>query len=245
MKRILKTALLSVVMSAFCVCLCSCRFISELKETHAFYSDETKTQIILGQNTYKILSNVPEEATVFGDFSNSGHVTEKDVPVLLSFFYGGDINIRADGTIIMVTYFDDKYNYYDQYYCRDDLYDEINDTFENPEFNSYCVEHYDENSNSVPIPMGSKAVKEMADIIDNTIPDKKQRDIASFVKIYRCDKNMVIGQEALELCVTEDDEYCFISYDIHYNAIYYTIPQEKVDLFADYIQKDSDEFFGY
>ena len=106
-----------------CFSLCSCNFLDEMRKEQAFWGENDT--IIYDGNVYKKLSQnqyfKPETDTEI-----YLHVTEKDVPVMLSEMLGDSGHISKNSLFIKVdnnSY--DEYNgyYYNEYYAREDVFE--------------------------------------------------------------------------------------------------------------------------
>lgn len=120
--------------SAIILCIClvgmlfaGCSGIKEMRASQAFYTDKG---IEYGGKTYvPFLEDIPYLSPEVKD-DDSIYITQKDVPVLLSAFFGQESNISLDGSFIISVMYSDDAEYETKYYCLEEKYDEILATVE-------------------------------------------------------------------------------------------------------------------
>ena len=105
-----------LLISVMCLSLCGCQDLEDMRAAHARWQDDGS--ILWNGDTYRELENVPEEMQIY--VGQLIHLTDADVPVLLSETFGSWLEVDASG-VLLQRYANGK----EHYYCRDDQYDEI------------------------------------------------------------------------------------------------------------------------
>ena len=105
-----------LLISVMCLSLCGCQDLEDMRAAHARWQDDGS--ILWNGDTYRELENVPEEMQIY--VGQLIHLTDADVPVLLSETFGSWLEVDANG-VLLQRYANGK----EHYYCRDDQYDEI------------------------------------------------------------------------------------------------------------------------
>lgn len=109
------TALLLMVL--MCLSLCGCQNLEDMRAAHAFWQEDGS--IKWNGNVYLPLTGVPEGFLFF--YEQTVHVTEPDVPVLLSDTLGESFTVDEKGVILHSWNWDGA----ETYFCREDKYDYI------------------------------------------------------------------------------------------------------------------------
>ena len=101
MKKIIRISALLLIAALTALSLCSCQSLDDQRSHHAFYTDDDHLKIEFEGNTYHFI--YPGTYTIINDnniWNDTYYVTENDVPVLLSGWYGNYMYINKDKTII-------------------------------------------------------------------------------------------------------------------------------------------------
>lgn len=98
MKKYVKIIALVLSVFTFCTILCSCDALDEMRDKQAFWQKDGS--ILYNGNTYVKLPVYKELNYKAYDHESYIHITEKDVPVLLSSEFGSYRNITKDGVVI-------------------------------------------------------------------------------------------------------------------------------------------------
>ena len=117
-----KRICLVVLVVALCIGFCGCDRLDEMKASHAVWQEDGS--ILWNGTVYKPLPR--RYYDINGNlFSVSVHITEPDVPVLLSEELGDYFHASTDGVFIYGYSKDNEYTNYTREYCRADRYDEV------------------------------------------------------------------------------------------------------------------------
>ncbi len=98
MKKYIKIIALILSVFTLCTILCSCDAIDEMRDKQAFWQKDGS--ILYNGNTYVKLPLYTEVNSKDFGYDSYIHVTEKNVPVLLSSEFGSYRNITKDGVVI-------------------------------------------------------------------------------------------------------------------------------------------------
>lgn len=124
MKKILRLALITVLVLSLCLCLTGCNMIKEMRAAHGILQEDGA--ILLGGEEY---IELPISQTLAPRFAEDyAYVTAADVPVLLSGILGEAHLISRDGVFLLN---DEDYSLESIYYCRRDKYDAVKEQIEN------------------------------------------------------------------------------------------------------------------
>lgn len=138
MKKVTKLFALIVAILMMCLCLSGCDELDDLRKHHAkFVKADDYSAVTLNGQLYKRISG---DITDLNPLYNSKNyevisLTNPDVPVLLSDYYGDYLDISDNG-IFMYGYINEDGYYYDSItgytgksfevlYCREDKYEEV------------------------------------------------------------------------------------------------------------------------
>lgn len=243
MKKVFKISALLLVIFLLTVSLCSCRSLETAKTNQAFYRDNFRSEVILRDNIYqKIhLGNLSFIDTGnYGLQDNGCFVTEKDVPVLLSSWYGERYSISKDESVLSI---------YGEYYVREDRYEAVKDAADSAVLDHYYISYYPDSYYSGRYDdIASKRYdtdtvsnilleQDVTDAINKTLAtvnsDKVQltQDQLYSVEalmIERCDKDMIVTTSDNNLVLLRDGESFYVSGDNDYWADSYSVyPIEK------------------
>lgn len=163
--RLIALVLAIIIVS---VSLCSCRSLDMKKSETAIYTDDTKTEILFRDHLYHWLDSGDLTYVFYtgGTDYNDYRVTEKDVPILLSGWYGSYMGMSDDETILACgnsSMHDFGEMVYDEatgqdadhsalygiygnetaFYVREDKYDDIKATVESEKLDHYYFNYMD------------------------------------------------------------------------------------------------------
>lgn len=152
MKR-MKRILALVLAVSLCLSLSGCRWLDEAKTSQAKWQGDGT--FVLNGIVYKPIAESTYDLNTSGEFE-TGYITAKDVPVLLSFLAGEEYYSYHDG-IIIETYGQDPNvkqsptdEYYVFYYCHEDYYDSVVDRIQNGfEIDVYAYHYWKEENPSI------------------------------------------------------------------------------------------------
>ncbi len=230
--------------AVLCLALCSCNAIKEMRQSQAFYGENG--EIIWGGQVYKQLSfgEFPEELEF--NISGWGNVTEKDVPVLLSEFFGADMYYNHNKTVI-------ETGSKSAYYAREDVYDYVQDLIKYPYISDYCVEIDDEwtletsyellkerylNAIDEIIYGGNELSPEDENYFDTGIT-------SDYADIYKCDEKMVFQSLAYRIEELENGDMVLSRFTGAYGVsmIRYRIPDDKKAMMKELLTLGEDGLF--
>ena len=243
MKKVFKISALLLVIFLLTVSLCSCRSLETAKTNQAFYRDNFRSEVILRDNIYqKIhLGNLSFIDTGnYGLQDNGCFVTEKDVPVLLSSWYGERYSISKDESVLSI---------YGEYYVREDRYEAVKDAADSAVLDHYYISYYPDSYYSGRYDdIASKHYD--TDTVSNILLDQDVTDAINkalatddsdkvqltqdqlysveALMIERCDKDMIVTTSDNDLVLLRDGESFYVSGDNDYWADSYSVyPIEK------------------
>lgn len=145
MKKSARIIALVLSLVTLCLSLSSCDFIDKMRENQGFWNEDGS--IKWNGETYKLLPKCEYFAPEVEGSDNVIYVTESDVPVLLTNFYGEDFLLSKNGIFLMN---EDPLYVSTDIYCRSDKYDETVAYLKTPGILSeYCYIYYAYNDDNV------------------------------------------------------------------------------------------------
>ena len=254
MKKHLKLIALFVVIALSAISLCSCQALDEAKEKQAFYTDDTKNEIVWKGETYQQIDPGKYYFISSYGFDDTLFVTDKDVPVLLSSYEGDYGTVLNDGTVISVNGKD---------YVIGDKYDELKKTIENAkldhfyftdyrypdyEYDEYYYDRKDtymEDENILLDDDVSDAINRALklDEKDRAEYDNLNKNVKSLM-LYRCDKDMVLQDtnKTVYLVRSDDVFYVWESYSSYSNGNICPIAKDDAKLIKEFYEMYTDCF---
>ena len=222
-----------VLVSLLCLSLCGCQRLEDMRAVHAVWQEDGN--ILWDGNVYHKLE-VDTSLENF-DFTYAYdyrciYVTEADVPVLLSNWFGDLVDVRANGMVL------EYYNYrlleeeY-QFYCREDVYDEVvRDLTMGVQLNTYFYPYYDFDSDeSKRYYLTEEQANTMHRILTTVTPVTRatlEESIQDALYLSICDENRRFEQDTDKCLLVTESCYCIESYgDI------YIVPMEYTAMFAE------------
>lgn len=142
-KRILATLLLC----ALALSLAGCAELDEMKAHHAVWGEERGTVLYNGA-VYRALT--PSDLLQIWDAKDVIYVTDKDVPVLLSRWYGSTMSVDKSGILLECHGYSawGGSELYTSFYCREDKYPEIDRQLrQGPDLSRVIYSYWDEEGN--------------------------------------------------------------------------------------------------
>lgn len=140
MKKFIRTAVLIFALTVLCFSLSACHALDETKKAQAFKNDDGT--VLYDGKIYKALPDSPELSALSyalaSDRGNTVFLTDRDVPVLLSAFFGEDAFTDKDKKIIFTDYLTDGSSN-SLKFCREDLYDTLLEEIKNPIYTKYVM----------------------------------------------------------------------------------------------------------
>lgn len=230
--------LLAVLM---CLSLCGCQALEDMRAAQAVYQEDGS--ILWNGQVYRMLGDTASRGDIYivGDNQNV-YVTQKDVPVLLSEFFGEPYDVCADGTLLESYTWDGGYIMY----CREDVYDATAEYLKNGfQLDTYFYSYYDEETydgnNYYLTEYQTNAVN---DVLANVIPAPLEtyEDEAIWDSLYLngCDESHRFSQNYLmDLWITEDGYFLVVEEDVYpvpeaYNGIFNDITKAYVESMGDW-----------
>lgn len=230
MKKTVKLLALMTVIAVVALSLCSCRSMDETIANQAFYTDSTKTEFTLRGKLYRQLDI---GRLSFIDAQNAApgsgcYITEKDVPALLSSWYGDWYSFNYDETVVYV---------YGHNYVREDKYEAVKEAADSAVLDHYYISYYPNLYHSAPYEGiesdyydvdNVKTVfldQDVTDAINNALKtadnDKVQLSedtlqSADAMMIERCDKDMIVTTYDSNVVLLRDGEKCYAIDDSNY-----------------------------
>lgn len=206
--KLLAVAMLTVLM---CMSFCSCKELDEMRESQAFWGKTEETVYFRGSE-YKLL---PACEYLYVNCSNYGHITEKDVPVLLS--ESGDSMFYNDEVTLLVSSYwgsTDKRGLH-KVWCRADMYDEVCRRIETVVLDRVCTwGRIDENSYGY-ILLPTEASDIIIDAVSNFDGTEGKEpwshdDVNEEYNLSLCDETLLFVQEEKSVYILDKGESCII-----------------------------------
>ena len=229
MKRSFKriSALLLVVIL---VCsLCGCSFIEQLRQSQAFYVDETT--LTWNGSTYKLL---PACDYLCPNLSYTSEImlTEQDVPVLLCFFYTTAYLFQSENGAFLI---DVEGNYY----CIEEKYDQICQRIAEgftPEIICYRYDLYNENGEleTKTYTLTQEQSDALALVLSTVVP-VSYNDIQIYpqanyyLDLLQCSSDMIFQAHAAEL--SADESHFYLTVYTESDVLVFTVPESYNDIF--------------
>ena len=132
MKKFIRTAILVFALTVLCFSLSGCHALDELRNTQAFRNDDGT--ISYNGQIYKALPHIEEFEDLFFAFDDIVYITDKDVPVLMTFFFGTAASMDKNATVIRMTGSNETF------FCREDMYDNLLEEIKNPQYTKYKLQ---------------------------------------------------------------------------------------------------------
>jgi len=98
MKKLVQRIAIVLLVCCLCIGLGGCKALDEARANHAKWSESGT--ILLGDTEYILVENSENLYPTIDYFESSVHVTEPDVPVLLSFILGEFLYSSKDGVFL-------------------------------------------------------------------------------------------------------------------------------------------------
>ena len=224
----------SLLVAVLCLSLSGCKDLEEMRAEHAVWQEDGS--ILWNGCVYREVedSSAWEKFGFVYDYITI-YVTEEDVPVLLSDWFGEMVDVRAGGTVL--SYCDYRYVEPDyHFYCREDAYDEMMAKMENGiDMTTYFYDYYDFDAGKS---MTYYLTEEQANAIRRTlsavmpIPEDEFEDTpVDNIYLSMCDDSHYFEQlYQLELYITDfrycikQDGYIYVV-SLAYNSIFEEIWQ--------------------
>lgn len=229
-----KTILILLTLFALCLSLCGCNALDNLRQSRASLTEDGAIRFQDGTE-YKLL---PECEEFYPDFEDSEtvHVAEEDVPLLLLSILGSSAEKSKDGRFVKA-YLRNASGIY----CRSDLYEELSKRIEQgftPEV--YCYSYYDPQAGDYGgyrlYELTSGQIRAVNQVYTTQEPEKLPA-VARLDYNYRADLYMytadhLFRKDMMDVCVM-NGEYFLVTND---NSIY-TVPEELFPIFERIMQK--------
>ncbi|MBQ9680000.1 MAG: hypothetical protein IJV48_04895 [Ruminococcus sp.] len=231
MKKTVKLLALMTVIAVVALSLCSCRSMDETIANQAFYTDSTKTEFTLRGKLYRKMDIGRLSFIDAGNYpsqNNGCYITEKDVPALLSSWYGDWYFINDDETVVYV---------YGDNYVREDKYEAVKEVADSAVLDHYYISYYPNLYHSAPYESieadywDTDTVsnilldQDVTDAINNALKtaesdkvqlsDERLQSVDAMM-IERCDKDMIVTTYDSDVVLLRDGEKCYVSNDGSY-----------------------------
>lgn len=155
MKRIIRLTALTLVIALAAVSLGSCSYLDKIKANTARYTDDSKTEVLFRGELYQKLDDdaLPNDVTVNQGIYAGLWITDHNVPILLSHWYGDAMGSSRDGSILACSSISamsyipaesDYYHYGTTYYVREDKYDYVEEILSGGKLDHYFFNYWDE-----------------------------------------------------------------------------------------------------
>ena len=237
MKKYLRIIAIVMCVAVIGSTLCSCTVLDDAKDHTVVFTDDSHESFIFHGNNYKLLKGVTNDSSlsfILYDAAWNYHITDPDVPVLLSSTYGKSMVFDEHETqpqlIAVMKYSedDDLYTNYVEfksssnsvdYYVREDKYDVIIDQFKSAKVDHLYISVYEYDDETEPWNGGSyKKIlldDEAMKAVENTLKNGEQFSWSDIdeaywetMELYSCDKDILVTDgRNYEIIVTEGYSY--------------------------------------
>lgn len=230
MKKMLRRAAWLFAAALLVCSLCGCSYLDELRANQATY--DTDGNICWKGSTYKLL-NYSDSLYPEMDYDTSIYVTEPDIPVLLCEFLALDyLNPSTDGRFLET----EEYNYY----CREDVYEEISGRLQadfEPEVICYFYDTYDEQTWDYEenIYTLTQEQVEAIELVVTTVEPVSNSETGIYpsydysVYIYECSADMLLQTCSTELAVFGEQYYLLVYTET--DVLIFTVPEGCNEIF--------------
>lgn len=224
-KRWLVLALATVL----CLSLCGCEELEIMRAEHAVWQEDGS--ILWNGNVYRKLENVENVDVLDISYDYAWiYVTEPDVPVLLSTWFGEEFDVCGNGTLL------ERYDYRlaedkTVWYCREDVYDETAALLEKGiEMTTYFYEYYNYSTDDFE---RYYLTKEQSEAVNTVFATVESEFAAVFeepfiyeIDFYACDDSHRFESD-VEMYMYKTE----FGYYLEYDYLVYVVPEEYHDIF--------------
>lgn len=248
MKKLIKITALLLAVITIIASLSGCSLLDELRASCGYIEEvEGTTCISYNDVVYKALPFDERLSPIF-NYDETFYISEPDIPLLLVPTLGTTYYISVDGKFVC----DD---YSSNYFCREDIYDELiaqmNDTFPFMEL-CYSYYGYDEITGEyteIRTLLSSDEIKAISDTFSYsepiTMPDFAELNTDCYVEIFSCSKDALLLEAYADL-ISIQDKYYIITSD-YGEELYYEVPAEQAEALSKIISNAmaTDSFEDY
>ncbi len=248
MKKLLRFTSLALVFVMLCFTFCGCDALDEMREKHAFWTNEDKTVISLNSKEYKLLPECEQLNPVCNSYYEYT-VTESDVPLLLADMYGESISLSEDEDfIVLEPSYEPNDSFYGEtkVYCATDRYEEICNRINSDSLEYFCYEYdtYDFYTDEYI----SKLYRLTIEEIDAVLTVRKNGEILNkdvdaiydyadyVIELYQCSEDTIFRTYVFDLVFKDSKAYIVIDFGEYVYAIQSdvqirAVPDELYDTF--------------
>lgn len=241
MKNVLRRVLCAAVAVMLCLSMTGCMALDNLKAEQAFWTSEGSVESFSWNGvTYQLL---PQTDIGFSAPRTEGKtiaVTEKDVPVLLSYPMGWTMVMTDNEMLAINTDYDGEGA---TYYCRADEYDTVvaQLTSGDIDFNRCYYSWYDWEKETDDRYELTEAEYAAVQTVRNTVkpeelPAGAEMEFDYYAELNQLSENGLFEKYWLDACVV-GDTYYVCEYDSDWNMTLYTVPEKHVDAFQSLLKK--------
>lgn len=212
MKKTVKIIALISAVVLLALSLCSCRNLDSMKAHQAVYTDETEHEILLDGYTYKIFNPDKLDIIYTNSFDYSYRVTDKDVPVLVSLYYGDYLNVSKDRKVLVYQGIKS-----DVFYVREDVYADYENAVKDVKLDHYYLNYQNYTYEDVYYAYDNNILidDDTTEIIKKTLsmPDKdkisyKKLSTGDYdqqiIYLRNCDEKMLLTDGVVRVTIIND-----------------------------------------
>ena len=225
----LKRWLVLALVTVLCLSLCGCAELETMRAEHAIWREDGS--ILWNDVVYRKLENVDQIDVLDVSYDYAWiYVTESDVTVLLSNWFGEEFDVCGNGTLL---------EYYDYrlaeaetvWYCREDVYDETVALLDKGiEMTTYFYEYYNYSTDDFERYYLTKEQSEAINTVFATVRPifdaVFEEPIINEIYFYACDDSHRFESDVGMYMYTTESGYC-----IEYDDFIYVVPVEYHDVF--------------
>lgn len=224
-----KRWLVLTLTAVLCLALCGCDELETMRAEHGLWQEDGS--ILWNGAVYRNV-DVPQDLDgIYG--YGVVNVTEPDVPVLLSAWFGEEYNVSKDGVLL----YQYDWDGHRTFYCREDQYNEMSQYLNKQEqtMQYYYYEYYDENddwSTYFLTEEESDAVNQVVlGVMPRPVSEYEDEPILYSLNLWPCDeKHLFSESKCLQVWVLEDG-YLLVPDTIEGYEQAYVVPQYYKDVF--------------
>ena len=222
MKRVFKIICISLIITIICLTFGGCGALDDIRETRITLTE--KGSILYDDHEYSLLPQCEYLNPYFNISSPLLYLADEEVPLLLTSIFCTEHSISADKKFISAG------GETPQYYCRDDIYDDIIGRISSGfKPDGYCYEYYDFDAGKDMLYLlkdsETEAIRKvLKDVTPTLLPDIANVNYEVFVALDACSSDLYFRNYAYNIYLLEGKYY--LQADSGEQYLIYTVPDE-------------------
>ena len=236
MKRVKRIVALALAL-LLCLPLCSCKELDDMRDRQAVRQKDGT--LLFNEQIYKVLPYTGEALNQDTDYDGQIMVTELGVPVLLSKMMGSYARTLGDGAFIEFDAYDNEY------YCREDLYDELVAVVEeNAPISKYYYTYYIPRNIDYILTVEQMAVIDAVLRHAEELVDPKEVHTNYSLKLYGLTEDGWFRKNVcrIEYNIDYSDNHYYLVPDI--GSQYIRVPEEYEPIFTEIVAKQREWYYS-